>query len=251
MKRARGGILTIALFAVAATLLIFSVVGSSQAALSYFSDTYGAEVSMQEIGVTLVENGEPVSSRDYLGSNDQWSGGNGELVTKMLNTGANGAKEELKLGRSYKEELAVKNSGVIDEYVRVTIYKYWADASGRKTSQTAALDSDLIDLELTLGNGWRLDETAGSQTEERTVLYYDPILRSGDTTPAFSSTLTLDAMPIEASVERHESVDEYGKQVIETTYTYDNVQFMLKVDVDAVQTHNADDAKMSAWGTLG
>ena len=33
-----------------------------------------------------------------------------------------------------------------------------------------------------------------------------------------------------------------------TTYLYDGVQFRLKVEVDAVQEHNAEDAILSAWG---
>ena len=36
--------------------------------------------------------------------------------------------------------------------------------------------------------------------------------------------------------------------IITTTYKYDGVEFHLDVEVDAVQTHNAQDAIMSAWG---
>ncbi len=246
MKHAKGGFLTIALFAAAATLLCFSAVGSSQAALQYTSKLYKAQVQMQDIGVTLLENGEPVSSRDYLGSNDEWSGGNGVLVAKMLDTGKDGTPEGLKLGRAYREELAVRNSGTIDEYVRVTIYRYWADGSGKKIP---SLNSGLIKLHLTLGDDWYEDES--SRTEERTVLYYRPILASGDTTPAFSDTLEIDDEGIEAEVTKEYSTNEAGETVITTTYTYNGCQFVLRADVDAVQTNNASDAKMSAWGTLG
>lgn len=251
MKHAKGGIVTIALFAVAATLLVFSVVGSSQAALTYFSETYGAEVSMLDIGVTLVENGEAVSSRDYTGSNDAWNTSQGVLVGKMLN-GADGDKEELKLGHKYKEELAVTNTGKIDEYVRVSVYRYWEmknEATGRY-EKAPELDSSLIDLHLTNTNGaWSVDES--STTEERTVLYYNSILPVGATTPAFSDTLEIKDEDIEAEVTRRTETDENGNTVIITEYDYDNARFVLRADVDAVQTHNATDAMISAWGTTG
>ncbi len=252
MKRARGGFLTIALFAVAGTLLAFSVVGSSRAALNYSSAVFEAEVRVQEIGVSLVENGTPVSSRNYTGSNDDWSSSNGALLQNLLVT-EEGKTEELKLGHKYREELAVQNSGVedpIEEYVRVTLYKYWEkknEATGFY-EKAPELDSGLIDLHLTLGNGWR--EDTASRTEERTVLYYDPILDPGDITPAFSDTLEILDEGIEAEVTK--TVTQTGEgTVIETVYTYDGARFVIRADVDAVQTHNATDAKMSAWGTVG
>ena len=250
MKRAKGGFVTIALFAVAATLLTFSVVGSSQAALTYFSETYGAEVSMLDIGVTLVENDAPVSSRDYTGGGDQWHTTQGVLVGKML-TGEDGSRQELKLGRKYKEELSVRNSGTIDEYVRVTLYKYWEEMNGATGTyeKSPELDSGLIDLHLTLGSGWREDEA--SRTEERTVLYYDPILPSGAASPAFTDTLEISDEGVEAEVTKHVTTDSAGNTVIETVYEYDGARFVIRADVDAVQTHHGEDAKMSAWGTLG
>lgn len=246
MRRARGGIVTIALFAAAATLLAFSVVGSSQAALTYYSQTYGAEVSMLDIGVTLVENGAAVSSRDYTGGGDKWNATQGVLAGKMLSDG-----EALQLGHKYQEELAVRNSGKIDEYVRVTIYRYWEkkdEATGAYV-KAPELDSGLIDLHLTLGSGWR--EDGASRTEERTVLYYDPILAVGATTPAFSDTLEILDEGVEAAVTQQVSTDESGRTVITTQYDYDEARFIIRADVDAVQTHNATDAMMSAWGTVG
>lgn len=251
MKRAKGGFLTIALFAVAATLLTFSVVGSSRAALTYFSETYGAQVSMFDIGVTLVENDfevdQDISWRDYLQHDDQWNKNTGELVLELTKQ----TDDELQLGHKYKEELRVKNSGNINEYVRVTLYKYWE----KKNEATGAfekapeLDSSLIDLHLITGNGWRIDD--GSTTEERTVLYYDPVLAPGDLTPAFTDTLEVQDEGIEALVTTKESTDANGNTVIETIYTYNDTKFIIKADVDAVQDHNDWDAKMSAWGTTG
>ena len=52
-------ITTIAAFVLAAGLLLFSSIGGARAALTYFSDDYAANIQLQEIGVTLVENGAP------------------------------------------------------------------------------------------------------------------------------------------------------------------------------------------------
>ena len=73
---------TIAAFAVAAGLLLFSSIGGARAALTYFSDDYAANIQLHEIGVTLVENGAPVE---------------GELLKGLLAEG-----EELKLGTAYQ-----------------------------------------------------------------------------------------------------------------------------------------------------
>lgn len=246
----RSGYLTIALFILAAALLIFSTAGSSRAALTYFSETYGAEVSMLDIGVSLVENGKTVSSRDYdterLG--DNWLGNpEGVLLSTMLGTPAG----KLTLDQPYEERLTVLNSGTIDEYVRVSIYRYWVDANGNKLTN---LSPSLIDLNILSdnGNGWTRDW--GSETTERTVLYYQNVLPGGATSPDFADTLTIRQsndmeLGMRAKVSTTETVDPAtGRLIITTTYDYDGVEFVLRVDVDAVQTHNSAAAIQSAWG---
>ena len=53
------------LLAIAAVLLLASTVGSTQAALLYYSDNYVANVEVSNIGVSLVENDEVINYRDY------------------------------------------------------------------------------------------------------------------------------------------------------------------------------------------
>ena len=53
------------LLLIAAALLAGSAAGSSQAALSYYSENYTAQFEMFDIGVTLLENGKEVSWRNY------------------------------------------------------------------------------------------------------------------------------------------------------------------------------------------
>ena len=109
----------------AAILLAASTVGSTQAALTYYSENYSAEVTVSNIGVTLLENEIQVSRRNYI-ENDRWDEVTGKLLTNMLAEG-----EDLVLGKTYKEELSVENSGTIDTYVRVTVRKSWQNARKR------------------------------------------------------------------------------------------------------------------------
>lgn len=68
----------------AALLLVGSTVGSTRAALTYYSENYSAQMNMQSIGVSLLENDKVVSSRDYV-SNNEWKGtSEGELLTDLL-----------------------------------------------------------------------------------------------------------------------------------------------------------------------
>ena len=231
---------SIGAFALAAVLLAGASVGGARAALTYVSEFYSSRVQMEDIGVSLNENGNKVSWRDYDNEkrDGTWNENIGVLLENMIPEG-----EELEVGRAYPEAISVTNSGVINEYVRVTLTKSWTDAEGNKLTN---LDPSLIDLNLVnIGSDWTIDESAS--TEERTVLYYNYLLNSGDTTPALSDTIKIDELA-EVSVSQETYVDDEGYTVIETTYDYNGAIFHLKASVDAVQEHNAEDAIRSAWG---
>ena len=68
------------LLGAAAVLLLGSTVGSTRAALTYYSENYSAQMNLKHIGVSLVENGQVVSSRDYVSGNE-WSGNTCLLYT--------------------------------------------------------------------------------------------------------------------------------------------------------------------------
>lgn len=230
--------LPIILAGVATGLLLFSATGSTRAALSYISDNYIAQVDVKSIGVTLTENGQDISWRDYTHKDDAWNEGMGVLLEHLLE---NAGDEEIVLNKVYPEELSVRNSGTIDEYVRVVVTRYWLDSDG--TSKRTDLDPAIIDLHFT-NNGWVEDMSA--QTAERNVLYYTSILPSGASAPAFADTIKI-GDELAKKVNETTTV-ENGCTTIETSYVYDGVVFVLRADVDAVQTHNAEDAIMSAWG---
>ncbi|MCI8638069.1 MAG: hypothetical protein HFG41_02690 [Coprococcus sp.] len=219
-----------------AALLLGSAVGSTQAALTFYSENYTAEIKISQIGVTLVENGKDVSCRNYNG--DKWQEETnrdgdsvyGELLADMVPEGS-----KLALNKTYNEDLKVRNSGSIDEYVRVRIYKYWRDPAGNKVT---TLSPDLIDLNLVNQGQW----IQGSATPECTELYHKGILTAGTESAPFADTIRIDG-EIASAVE----IKTEGNKIT-TTYKYDGVTFHVDVEVDAVQTHNAEDAMKSAWG---
>lgn len=227
---------TLVLFGLAIVLLAGSAIGSTGATLNYYSENYTAQIAISQIGVSLLENGVVVNSRDYDG--DRWiitsNAGEGK-TSGILLSGMLAEGETLAFNKEYKEELAVRNSGSIDEYVRVSIYKSWTKNGEKVTT----LSPDLIRLNLTL-DGWVEDVNA--RTEERTVLYYKGILKVGETTPLFADTISIDG-----KIAEKVKVEQTGN-VITTTYEYDGVEFNLETEVDAVQTHNAKEAIKSAWG---
>lgn len=165
--------LPIILVASSAIMLAASTIGSTKATLTYMSDNYLAQIDIKSIGVTLTENGNDVSWRDYKHKDDDWSEATGVLLGDMLK---NAGDEKLILDKKYDEKLAVKNSGSIDEYVRVTVQHYWADKeTGDKLSN---LDPSKIQIDFT-NDGWTEDKSA--ETTERNVFYYNSILKKGQT----------------------------------------------------------------------
>ena len=140
----------------AALLLVGSTVGSTRAALTYYSENYSAQMNMQSIGVSLLENDKVVSSRDYV-SNNEWKGtSEGTLLTNL------------------------------DTFVRVIITKSWQDKEGKKNPK---LSPDLIELNFLTDNGWQIAKD--QSTTERTVLYYTKAVAAGDSTPALSDTIRI------------------------------------------------------------
>lgn len=240
-------------FGAAVALLLFSSIGGTRAALTYFSETYASRVQMYNIGVTLMEKSDKdekakaVSKRDYSDASDgTWIENTGMLLEGMLDAG-----ETLKPGKVYNEELSVQNTGDIDQYVRVSLYKYWVDGeikAGEEPEKIRNLDPGLIELNLVntgdQGGNWLVDNEAS--TRERTVLYYSKLLPAGETTVPFTDTLKING--IIASKVTQEVTGEKGHRTIKTTYDYDGVRFCIEAKVDAVQNHNAQDAVYSAWG---
>lgn len=236
----------LALFAMAGLLLLYSSIGSARAALTFFSETYTSRVQMLNIGVSLLENGTRIAWRDYSDKADGVWDENKKPVEQRLLQNLVPEGETFQMGKAYTEELSVQNSGTIDQYVRVNIYRYWVKVAEDGTEEKLReLSPDLIDLHLVNTDHWVEDKS--SATEERMVLYYDSILPAGETSPLFCDTLTVSGVAA-GHVTQTKTVREDGYTVITTRYDYNGVEFRLEVEVNAVQTHNAQDAIWSSWG---
>lgn len=258
---------TVILFVVAAGLLLFSTIGGVRAAYIAYSETYGGQIKMYDIGVSLYERcqgdkdgARKVAYRNYIqNSQDKWDEheGIGELVPVDMFLGEG---SELIPGKSYKEELFVENSGTIDEYVRVSIYKYWLTPDGNKTSvgkngkTTQDLSPAMIDLHLTNTDSWLEDKDA--RTDERIVVYYNKVLSAGESLEdvPLSDTLAIGAIYdnngniVESVTDNYVKTVSEDKKTITTTYTYDGWRFCLEARVDAVQSHNIKEGAKSVWG---
>ena len=151
------------------------------------------------------------------------------------------ADKKLLPGKTYPEVLAVRNTADINEYVRVSVFKYWLDENGNKF---ADMNSDWIELGFVTDGKWSIDK--GSSTEERTVLYYSDPVAPGKETTEFLESVTINDV-ILTKVSQSTSVQN-NVTVIKTTFIYNGKQFCIEVLVDGVQDHNADQAKLSAWG---
>lgn len=234
--------------AIAAILFVIAGIGSTRASLSEFSQDYTSRVVMDDIGLSLLENGKIVAFRNYDKQKADGTWNKNEFPGPLLAD----LPENVVFEKKYPEVLTVKNTGTIDQFVRVTIYKYWVDKDGNKIN---TLSPDLIQLEYdnlvsgTQASGksgdqgsWLMDET--SSTTERVILYYNQLLESGEESASFTKTISI-SNKLATMVSQTTSED--GK-TIKTTYDYDGVSFCLEVTSDAVQNHNAEDAIFSAWG---
>ena len=210
----RSPVFAVVLFVVAAGLLLFGAVNAVQAAPRVQSNDYQAEVELSSIQTALVEDGNVVEGDDAL-------------LTKFPADGS-----QFAVGKTYDYSLAVRNTGSADEYVRVTVTRYW-EKDGKKAVE---LSPDLIDLHFVEG-GWKIDSAA--TTPERTVLYYaSPVAAGGETTP-FTDTLRIDGKVLSKATKLADGSFELD---------YEGLEFRIKVVADAVQTHNGEEAMTSAWG---
>lgn len=247
------------LFLLAVVLLFAGSVGGTQAALQIYSSDYISAFELDHIGITLYENGTPVSFRNY---GDAAASGftekqDGDLVLKTLED-----DPSFQIGRKYPFVITCKNTGTIDHYLRVTVYKYWVQVGedeefglkgwfhGLSSNTEKLLDVEkhspaTIHLGYNGSEGYNSSAWAkdpDSSTAERDVYYYTGILPvGGETAPLF------DTLWVDSSVAKSVITNTVGS-LTTYTYAYDGYGFVVQAEADAVQTHNARAAIRSAWG---
>ena len=227
-----------ALTVLAAGLILYGGINGIAAAPSIQSTWFGAQANLDDIDVALTErSGDETESRLVHGEPTEQEAS--PLLTKLVPEG-----EDFVTGRTYTEKLAVKNTlndrnniggddgnggdQLIKEYVRVTVYRYWETKDEDDNYvKNPDLNPAYIKIGWSKGTGWTEDESV--RTAERNVLYYGSILHAGEETKEFTDSVTIDS----AVLDHPE---------------YKDARFVVWAEVNAVQTHNADDAMMSAWG---
>ena len=214
MKRIlRSPITTAALFILAAGLLLTGTIGSVRAAPLITNDNdYTAQMELSSIGVSITNGGTVVGD---------------DLLASIIP-----GNEEFRIGRSYPVALAVANTGSIGEYVRVTVYKYWTDGSGKRVD----LDPGLIDIHWVTDGGWTIDESAS--TKERTVLYWANVVPAEGSAGVFADSIMVSGEVYKAVSGAEDRYD----------YDYENLTFHIEAVADGVQEHNIELAMPAAWG---
>ena len=269
-KNSRSSVMTLLLFVLAAVLLLAGTIGGTQAVLSVYSEEYDTNFALKNIGVTLYEyqkaddgsrQPKEISARDYSKTTAQgvWEKEiTGNLIEKMV---TDEGDSQLKVGKVYPFELCVANTGSIDTYVRVTLYKYWVDQNGNKITgiadpgwfnldeggETKAIkyDPGLIEITPAVSNVWEVQDS----TAERMVFYYKG---NGGVLPA-GAPLTV---PLTKSLKI--SSDILGEEFRTTTtssdgttryeYLFNGLGFVVEAQVDAVQARHGVRSVPSAWG---
>lgn len=210
----------ILLLTIAAVLLLASSIGSTQAALTYYSENYVAEVNVSDIDINV----------SGIGDSEQ------AVFARARNNG-------FVPGKTYEKTLTISNTGSIDAYVRVIITKSWQryPEGSRWPEKDTSLNPDYIKLEMSglEASGWLKDDSAS--TLERDVYYYTKVLSK-------DSSADLDYIfRINPNVAK-ELIQKKNDGVITYEYKYGDCQSVVEVEVDAVQANNAADAIQSAWG---
>lgn len=222
MRERRGlSVRTPVLLGAALVLLLLSTVGSTRAALTYYSDYYEMQVNVSNIGVSLLENGNSVE-------------GDGALLADRFTE-----EEKMVPGKRYEETISVRNTGAIDSYVRVILCRSWKRDGGKDRT----LSPELICLDLNTED-WLVDANVsadGERYQERTVLYCRRPLAPGEESAPLCGQLWID--PAIAGQVKTE-----GTGTLTTSFLYQGCSFDLDVEVNAVQAANAADAMKSAWG---
>lgn len=201
-----------------ALVILGGLIGRSRAALLE-GDGAQVELGMETLDVQLLENGDAVAD-------------GGRLFSSLDDA-------KIDPGYTYDDAVAVRNSGVGEEYVRVIVTKYWTDENGSKVTSVKP-----DEIELAEGNGWTANKA--ESTAEQTVYYYNSSLAAGeDSSPLFTG-IRLDGSIAEAYEITEKSDD--NKTTLIAAFDYDGLSFNVEAEAQAVQYEHGQEAAGSAWG---
>ena len=208
------------------------------------------QIVVQGIGTRIdqvTDNGlVDVAKRTYI-DDGKWD----ETSTPLLLGNNREIGGKIVPGKIYPLKLSIANTGEIDSYDRVAIYKYFTDQNGKNNSISASH----IEYTHPLGieSNYVVDDSAN--TVERNVLYYRWILPVGATYRSSPGGQFIESMKVDNSImsplvesAENATTTEGNKVAIFTKISPSFITCNLEVKLDAVQTHNAKGAIESAWG---
>ena len=249
----RSPVMTALLFVLATVMLFAGTIGGTQAVFADTSTDYLSQINMKHIGVALYENDRenPVGERTYgnktvggdsrTGESKGWVTNNQEgplVINDLKQKGAQTGDEMIKIGKTYPFEIMAKNTGTIPHYLRMVVYRYWTDANGNKIVDNR-YDPQMIETSFGTNDYndqfWYEDPFS---TPERSIYYYRTILPVGEMTEPLYTTLD-----ISTDIRNYVTIKDNQYE-----YFYNGKKFEVYIEVDAVQTHHAQDAWRSAWG---
>ena len=235
---------TILLLLAAVVLLGVGSIGTAWAASPAIrGEYYNAWFYLNHLQVHLLENG-----RDVCGGHNDLNGSNkisGKLV-QYLGYKSDSSMGKVEPGRKYEEKIAAENGSDIPIFLRLTMRKYWIDtATGKKVSDLSPNRIKLMYGSQEHNTGaWQIN-SAETTTESATYYYNTTVAAGGRTEPLFD-TLVIDSDV--AKIESYTTRKEGSKTIYTYTYKYDGYAFIIEADVQAIQTHNVNDAIQSQWG---
>jgi len=265
---------TLVLLAVTALLFCGGGFAGTKAALTYFSNDYTAGFELDHLQVHLMENGKDVCCgenesiytvhrTDDQVAQDKKPKYKGNLVEYLGYENKNvhygdtpaykvGTPGKVDPGRTYEERLCAKNGNNVDEYVRLTVRKYWVNKEGKKST---VMDPALIKLTYKGSDynsgAWTVNPK--EHTVESDTYYLNNKLSAGADSALLFNELTIDKSVADLgnmTTDTKEVTRPDGQivKVITYSYDYDDFTFYIEADVQAIQTHNATDAVKSLWG---
>lgn len=252
-KILRSPVMTALLFVLATVMLFAGTIGGTQAVFADTSTDYLSQIRMKHIGVALYENDmeKPVGERTYgsetiggdsrTGESKGWTTNkqDGPLVINNLKQTENDPGDTMiKIGKTYPFVIKARNTGTIPHYLRMVVYRYWTDANGNKIVDNR-YDPQMIETSFGTNDYndqfWYEDPFS---TPERSIYYYRTILPVGEMTEPLYTTLD-----ISTDIRNYVTIKDNQYE-----YFYNGKKFEVYIEVDAVQTHHAQDAWRSAWG---
>ena len=252
--------LTVVLLLATLVMLIAGSVLSTKAVLTYFSEDYISDFELDHLQVHLIENGKDVchnkndddtvhgtytNKKKYKGNLVEDLGYTNKEHYKDVAGYKIGTPGTVEPGKTYKEEISAKNGQNINQYVRLTVRKYWVKDGKKNTKLSPSM------IKLTYNgsayNKVAWQKNAKEHTEESDTYYLSKMLPKKKASDLLFNELTIDgSVADKAHMTKHEN-KEGNKTVITYTYDYNDYTFYIEANVQAIQTHNVNDAIGSLW----